>query len=55
MAITAQVTTIFYINNGWNYQPPPMQSENSPCKVLTFQLRFKTCIDMQYEAVLGHL
>lgn len=46
------ITPLFYVNDGWNYQPPPTQSENSSCEVLTFQLRLKMCIEMQYEIVL---
>lgn len=46
------ITTTFYINNEWNYEPLCMQSENSSCEVLTFLLRFKMYIEMQYEAVL---
>lgn len=59
MSITVQgimmklfITTTFYINNEWNYQPLHMQSENNSCEVLTFLLRFKMCIEMQYETVL---
>jgi len=59
MGIAAQVTTLklfitttFYTNDGWNYQSPPMQSENSSCEVLTFQLRFKMCVETQDETVL---